>query len=147
MTSNATSALFDVNVWLALTADNHCHYRAANAALPHLPAPVFCRATQAGFLRLLTNPNAMGQNVCTPATAWSLYDKIFQNVEATIMEEPFGLEGQWRAYCAKPEIVSGSAWNDAYLAAFALCAGLQLVTFDRGFKKFPGLDCRLLQGM
>jgi hypothetical protein len=132
---------------LALTADNHCHYQAANLALPKLPAPVFCRVTQAGFLRLLTNSKAMGHNVCTPAAAWSLYDKIFRNVEASLQEEPLGIESQWRAFCAKLESPSGSAWNDAYLAAFALCAGVQLVTFDQGFKKFPGLDCRILQGM
>ncbi|MGA2051769.1 MAG: TA system VapC family ribonuclease toxin [Opitutales bacterium] len=144
MTSNAISALFDVNVWLALAADNHRHYRAAHAALPDLPAPVFCRFTQAGFLRLLTNSHAMGRNTCTPAQAWSLYEKIFQSLEASFEEEPSGLEHQWRAFVTKSERTSGSAWNDAYLAAFALRAGMPLVTFDRGFNNFPGLDCRVL---
>jgi hypothetical protein len=144
MTSKATSALFDVNVWLALAADNHLHYRAANAALPDLPAPVFCRFTQAGFLRLLTNSHAMGRNVCTPTQAWSLYEKAFQNLEASFRDEPSGLEHQWQVFITNSERTSGSAWNDAYLAAFALRAGIPLVTFDQGFKKFPGLDCRVL---
>ena len=35
--------------------------------------------------------------------------------------------------------------TDAYLAAFALSAGLRLVTFDQGFALFPGLDLLLLK--
>jgi predicted nucleic acid-binding protein len=34
--------------------------------------------------------------------------------------------------------------HDAYLAAFAKCAGFRLVTFDQGFTRFPGLDTLLL---
>ena len=33
--------------------------------------------------------------------------------------------------------------TDAYLAAFAVCAGLRLVTFDKDFERFEGL--RLLR--
>jgi predicted nucleic acid-binding protein len=35
-------------------------------------------------------------------------------------------------------------WTDAYLAAFARSAGLRLVTFDRGFARFSGLEVLLL---
>ena len=31
-------------------------------------------------------------------------------------------------------------WTDAYLAAFAQSAGLRLVSFDRGFGRFLGLE-------
>lgn len=144
MTLKASNVLFDVNVWLALAAERHRHYLAAHAALPQLPAPVFCRVTQAGFLRLLTNSSAMGENVCSMDAAWSVYDEIFQSISAVFQEEPVGLEKQWREYLANSGNTAGSAWNDAYLAAFAKCAGLPLVTFDRGFKKFHGLACRIL---
>ena len=33
---------------------------------------------------------------------------------------------------------------DAYFAAFAVCAGLGLVTIDKGFKQYKGVDLRLL---
>jgi len=33
---------------------------------------------------------------------------------------------------------------DAYLAAFATVEGLRLVTFDRGFHRFAGLELCLL---
>jgi predicted nucleic acid-binding protein len=35
-------------------------------------------------------------------------------------------------------------WTDANLAALAKCAGLRLVTFDRGFGRFSGLDLLVL---
>jgi predicted nucleic acid-binding protein len=34
--------------------------------------------------------------------------------------------------------------NDAYLAAFAITSDRKLVTFDRGFLEFPGLDVEIL---
>ena len=34
--------------------------------------------------------------------------------------------------------------TDAYLAAFARCAGMQLVTFDTDFARFEGLDLLVL---
>jgi predicted nucleic acid-binding protein len=36
-------------------------------------------------------------------------------------------------------------WTDANLAALAKCAGLRLVTFDRGFTRFSRLDSLVLQ--
>ena len=35
-------------------------------------------------------------------------------------------------------------WTDAYLAAFALTAGMRLVSFDSGFTRFKDLDCLIL---
>ena len=34
--------------------------------------------------------------------------------------------------------------REAYLAAFAMTANLQLVTFDKGFSRFAGLTCTIL---
>jgi predicted nucleic acid-binding protein len=36
--------------------------------------------------------------------------------------------------------------TDAYLAAFAESAGLRMVTFDKDFERFDGLDCLRLAG-
>ena len=38
-------------------------------------------------------------------------------------------------------------WTDAYLAAFAKCAGLRLVSFDAGFSRYPGLAWLLLEAV
>ncbi len=61
----------DVNVWIALTVDKHVLHLAArrwfmNATEEKL---VFCRITQAGFLRLLTNRHVMQDEVMTPDRA------------------------------------------------------------------------------
>jgi predicted nucleic acid-binding protein len=37
-----------------------------------------------------------------------------------------------------------NVWNDAYIAAFAIAGGCEIVTFDQGFKQFPGLSCTIL---
>ena len=37
-------------------------------------------------------------------------------------------------------------WSDAFLAAFAKCLGLEVVTFDADFSSFTGLSVRLLTG-
>jgi predicted nucleic acid-binding protein len=39
---------------------------------------------------------------------------------------------------------SPKLWMDAYLAAFALAGGYQLVTLDKAFKQFKGLNLRVL---
>jgi predicted nucleic acid-binding protein len=51
----------DVNVWLALTLASHAQHRAATAWLEEVADETlaFCRVTQMGFLRLLTNELAV----------------------------------------------------------------------------------------
>jgi predicted nucleic acid-binding protein len=93
---------------------------------------------------MLTNAQVMGPGVHTPVSAWLEYNRMISATNALFLDEPAGLEAQWRHYASQGQGVSGSAWSDGYLAAFAKCAGLQLVTFDRGFKRFAGLNCRVL---
>ena len=45
---------------------------------------------------------------------------------------------------ATVDLLDANLWTDAYLAAFAKCAELRLVTFDKGFTRFPGLDALIL---
>ena len=42
-------------------------------------------------------------------------------------------------------MASPKLWMDAYLAAFAIAGGCQLVTTDQGFAQFPSLRCLLSQ--
>ena len=60
-----------------------------------------------------------------------------------IVAEPEGLEPHWKALAAR-DTTSPKVWMDAYLAAFAIAGGHQLVTIDRDFQQFPGLDCVVL---
>jgi len=47
----------DVNVWIALAADQHIHHNVAKRWFTGIQDDqvLFCRITQLGFLRLLTN--------------------------------------------------------------------------------------------
>ena len=39
---------------------------------------------------------------------------------------------------------SPKVWEDAYLAAFAMASGRKLVTFDKGFRAYAGLNVEIL---
>jgi len=123
----------DVNVWLALAHEIHPHHTAAATWERTLPADAilgFCRFTQLGLLRLLTNPAAMQADVLTQAQAWQAYDALLLPGTTRMLEEPRGMEAIFRRRTAREE-VSTKQWADAYLAAFAEAASLTLVTFDR----------------
>jgi toxin-antitoxin system PIN domain toxin len=122
-----------VNVWLALAHEIHPHHGVAEAWGESLSGDhmlSFCRFTQLGLLRLLTNRSAMGADALTQAKAWAVYDAFLQTARARLIEEPRGLEPLFRQHTNRNE-VSTKQWADGYLAAFAMAAGIRLVTFDR----------------
>ena len=51
----------DVNVWIALAVSGQVHHRTASVWLEEAGDEIitFCRVTQLGFLRLLTNQRVM----------------------------------------------------------------------------------------
>ena len=65
--------------------------------------------------------------------AWKEYDRWFVDERIGFLEEPAGLERQFRLF-SNTDHPSRRDWADAYLAAFAVSAGLCLVTYDRGFR-------------
>ncbi|HKB04847.1 MAG TPA: TA system VapC family ribonuclease toxin [Gemmataceae bacterium] len=135
----------DVNVWVALTFDKHPNHMSAKSWFDALTDQVchFCRLTQQGFLRISTNQKAMGLNALTLDAAWAAYDAFLGDVRVAFAAEPAGLETHWRAF-TKGATFSTHVWNDAYLAAFAATAGLEVVTFDRGFAKFTTVRTTIL---
>ena len=131
--STSTFLFLDVNVWLALAHEIHPQHGAAKTWDETLDADavlVFCRFTQLGLLRLLTNPSAMGVDVLTQTNAWALYYGFLATGSAQFMEEPDGIDPLFRQQTYRDE-VSTKQWADGYLSAFALAAGIPLVTFDR----------------
>lgn len=130
----------DVNVWLALAVREHVYHEAASrywsesaAARVHL-----CRVTMLGMLRLLTRPRVMGQGALDLASAMALHARFAALPEVDLRPEP--------AETAKVLLrlvdaaLPGRLLSDAYLAAFAMAGGLRLVTFDRDFRRFDGLN-------
>lgn len=132
----------DVNVWIALTSDRHIHHVAAKEWLDgnqnrHL---AFCRITELGFLRLLTNKHVMGDEVLTPTDAWSTYSRLSSDFRVTFFVEPDNFANIWNKV-AENLVTGPNVWTDAYLAAFSAAADLTLVTFD---KRFPTMaDCHV----
>src|SRR5262245_49179704 len=122
----------DVNVWMALRFDHHVHHRPALEWFNALrdEGLVFCRLTQQGLLRLATNAVIMKEQVRTLTGAWELYDTIVADPRVSFAVEPPAIEAQWRQL-TQGSRASTHLWNDAYLAAFALTGGQEVVTFDR----------------
>jgi toxin-antitoxin system PIN domain toxin len=122
-----------VNVWLALAHGIHPHHHAANKwgeSLNGDTVVYFCRFTQLGLLRLLTNESAMGEDVLTQSQAWKAFDAFLANSGNRLIDEPHGIDPVFRRHTDRAE-ASTKQWADGYLAAFAETANLTLVTFDR----------------
>jgi uncharacterized protein len=136
----------DVNVWLALTFDSHVHHPIAKAWFDQLPDDAVClfsRLTQQGFLRLSSNKSVFGPHALTLADAWQKFDLLLTDPRVAFADEPAGVELQWRSF-TQGQSFSPQVWNDAYLAAFALVANLELVSFDKGLKQYANVKCRIL---
>ena len=137
----------DINFWLAIDIAAHQHHQSALAWFTqHLGEPlIFCRNTQQGYLRLLTNPAPRGAGgfAVNMAQAWQHYDQFLSNPSIRFEAEPIGIESVWRQY-TQGKTFSPKLWNDAYLAAFVKQRDYNLVTFDQGFQNYPGLKLTLL---
>lgn len=134
-----TSGIFpDVNVWIALSVTRHVHHEAARSWFERLETGTrlwFCRLTQIGMLRLLTQEAAMGRGAAqSQIQAWQTYDRWVGSPAVTFMHEPAAVELHFRQWaCA--DAPRPQRWADDYLIAFAAAAGLQLATFDRGLSR------------
>jgi hypothetical protein len=135
----------DVNVWLALAWEGHRHHEKARAWFDAQPDGMlaFCRVTQMGLLRLLTQPAVMGEDVLTQRGAWQVHDALMGDARCVFQAEPQGLEPAWKRLSSR-EDAAHRRWTDDYLAAFAAEAGLELVTFDRGIAALPGVSVKVL---
>jgi uncharacterized protein len=134
----------DSNVWLALCVSRHIHSKRAKAWFENVGEEKFflCRFTQLTVLRLLTTESVMGSDTETMAGAWKLLDRIQADDRIEFLQEPEGLDGEFRLRSRLPSR-SPKVWGDAYLVAFAAAAELKLVTFDRALKT-KGVDVLVL---
>lgn len=140
----------DINIWLALALSKHTHHRAARAWLDgekQSASLCFCRATQQGLLRLLTTAAVLARYGNPPLTnraAGAVYDRFLADERIVFVAEPEGVTATSRTLATR-DTSSPKLWMDAYLAAFALRSGLQMITTDEAFAQFHGLNVFVLK--
>ena len=139
-------SLVDANVWLALAVDAHFHHSTAMVwfAGQVVESCAFCRITQMALLRHLTNSKIMGAaNVQSQAQAWEVLEKLTADARVVDLDEPPELTPVFKSL-TQSQFPAHKQWTDAYLAAFAQCLSLELVTFDGDFRSFTGQNVRVL---
>jgi toxin-antitoxin system PIN domain toxin len=140
-----TQCLVDVNVWLALLRLEHTHHRSATDWYSRLvPGQAcLCRLVQLSLVRLLGNPTIMAADALPAAGAWRIIQELLEDERVEFLPEPEDLDSILAALFRYPN-PTRSLINDAYLAAFAIASSRRLVTLDRGFEQFRGLDLEIL---
>jgi toxin-antitoxin system PIN domain toxin len=139
--------LADVNFLIALLHERHAASLRAAAWLDSEDEPrniLLCRVAQMGALRILTNPAWLKEDVLPARAVWDAWDLLLTDERFARVNEPSGLEPEWRR--VTEELAAGQcAETDTYFAAFARAGGHRLLTFDRGFRRFEGLDVVILE--
>lgn len=130
-----TSFFPDLNVWLALTVAGHPHSAEAWTwanLVPRETRLIFCRYTQIGLLRLLTNQAVMGEQTLTLRKAWSVYDRWLADPRVDFYPEPRDADAEFRRVTGPFGARLASKWiGDGWLLASANALQSTLVTFDR----------------
>jgi toxin-antitoxin system PIN domain toxin len=137
--------LADVNFLIALLHARHGLSERAVAWLgrqEQAGSILVCRVAQMGVLRILTNPTWLKGEVLSAAAVWEAWDRLLTDDRFTSIQEPPGIESEWRLVTREfaPRRQVGT---DTYLAAFARAGGYCLLTFDRGFQQFEGLEVEI----
>jgi predicted nucleic acid-binding protein len=104
-----------------------------------------CLPVRLGTLRMLTNKVAMNGAPVSPEIAIKAW--------RTLSDDPrtYDVTAAPRQHEANfVSLLSGrqptpNLWTDMWLAALAITLDCEFITFDRGFRSFPGLKLRLLQ--
>jgi hypothetical protein len=135
----------DINVWIALASDRHVHHSLSREWFTAESASgvAFCRVTQMGFMRLLTNAYVMGDDVLNQQQAWVVYEHFARDPRILFALEPPEIEPLWKKLTQSTSAAAG-LWTDAYIAALAFLHNFQVVSFDKGFRKIAGLDSLIL---
>lgn len=146
------ACLLDSNVWLAAAFAEHPAHAVSRRVLRSASADepaLWCRATQQSFLRLASTPvitQAYGVPKASNGDAWAALQTFLALPQVDVIDEPPELGRSWNQLGAI-EQAAPKRWMDAYLAAFAITAGLSLISLDQDFRQFEpqGLTLQLLQ--
>lgn len=96
-----------------------------------------------GFVRLATNRRLFAPPATLPE-AFAFVRSLLTHPGATLLLSPRGHWSTFERLCRELDI-SGGDMSDAYLAAIAVDHDCQLVSADRGFRRFTDLRIRLIE--
>ncbi len=141
--------LVDTSVWVAAYFEEHEFFLPAKTFLASCsgaePA-LFCRASEQSWLRLVTTPllhRLYKVPTMTNADAVAILATWYAQPHIRCLDaEPEDTRELWLELAAIPS-ASPKVWMDAYLAAFAIRAGLSLATLDADFRRFEAADLQL----
>jgi hypothetical protein len=133
-----TSCFPDINLWLAIVVERHVCNGPASAwwNQDQSDAIGFCRFTQLGLLRHLTNRATMKGDPLTNRQAWNIFETLTSDARVRFFPEWPALDGLFKSHSDVNQAAT-NVWGDAYLAAYAAVNEATLVTFDKGFAKYP----------
>ncbi len=127
--SENRALLLDVNALLALAWPTHQFHGAVLARLERRPAPRWatCALTQLGFVRLSSNPKAVGVRK-TPAEAVALLAELTRDKQHTYLETLPALPHTANVF---RHLLGHQQVTDAYLLGVAVANAATLLTLDR----------------
>lgn len=142
----------DTSVWVAAFFEEHEFFTRAHSFIISRDAgspAILCRTTEQLWLRLVTIPSlhriyktatSTNRDAVAILADWRSHDHV-----CCLDAEPEGTRELWLELAAIPS-ASPKVWMDAYLAAFAIRAGLSFATLDADFHRFEaaGLPLYLL---
>jgi toxin-antitoxin system PIN domain toxin len=137
--------LADANFLIALLHARHALSARAVAWLGSQEEPgsvLVCRIAQMGVLRILTNPAWLKEDVLPAAAVWDAWDVLLSDDRFAQVQEPAQLDAEWRLL-TRAFPVGRRVETDCYLAAFAIAGSHRVLTFDRGFRQFAGLEIEI----
>jgi predicted nucleic acid-binding protein len=89
-----------------------------------------------GFLRLLTNPSIMKEQVLNTSDAWAAFDTWLDDPRVEFYPEPRSMDTAFRQATTVFSRQPASKWiGDCYLLAFARESDTTLVTFDNALHR------------
>ena len=135
----------DVNILLAGFRPDHAHHRRARRFLEEARSGTdvigLSDVALASVVRLATNPRVfVGPD---PVDAVLDYVDVLLESPAQLLQVGSNHWGRFADLCRHLQLRANLV-PDAYLAALALEQSAELITFDRGFGRFPRLRWRCL---
>ena len=89
------------------------------------------------------NRAVMGGKAISASAAWDRTVELMEDERIEFVTEPALIDTLIPKMYHYP-VPTQKLVSDGYVAAFAIAVSLRLVTFDKGFEQFSGLDLQLL---